>query len=754
MTKGGFEQRMVVLLLAAGAAAASCAHSATSTVQCDVDLSAKRDAVAACTAAYARSPSTETARLLVQAYAAHGDAAVTSLLVTNPVGPIAAEIWHQRANKIDDGHASVAAFQRALALRGSDLAGQVRELEALSERFEMMGDPRLALTTEARAVDVAARLNDPLVILHTRVTLATNLIAIGDDESGIRALGDTSSQLGERDPYLPIALITEGEYQRTHGHPLLARQTFSRAAALHGEHIQFVAHGNLIEVALALGDLHEAARLVETLPHPKGISHNWYAARVALARGTPAEALQFVDQAFAARPSMSFQPVLQTLRGEILVALGREQEAIIEFYRAINTFESQLEDLEIDELKTFAQRDPDRRAPYEQLFALYVRAGRPRDAFDISQRAIGRAYLDGLTATAPIVAQDPSAVAREAGIRADAMHVIATSLRSSCPSKVLSGDVLSHALVKDIIWTFFVANSHVWLIALDHGDPSVDDLGTVVELQPLIDGAIALREPSLAALGERLAPSPRWTGIGSNTVIHLAAGPLERVPFGALVLGGKRWIERAAFAYAPSAAVLVELRRRHSTNRSIVVIGDPHGDLPGARLEAIATAATLGVQAKLGADASVAAIKTSAHAQVLAVASHARVTPGGAELQLADGVVSAADVVDLGIAPELAVLASCQSAAVTGDAWGALAGAFLAAGTQNVIAARWSLDDATSRGLISEFYASGGVERPALGLAIAQRVAIAHQIPVSAWAALVALGTGETATERVNTNEQ
>jgi tetratricopeptide (TPR) repeat protein len=699
-------------------------------------------------------PSTETARLLVQAYVVHGDAAVTKLLAMNPVGPIAAEVWHHRADHTEDLQQSVQTFQRALALRGSDLAGQVRELEALSERFEMMGDARRALATEARAVEVATRLNDPLVLLHTRVTLATNLTVIGEDESGMRVLGDATSQLGDTDPYLATALIMEGEYQRTHGHPLLARQIFTRTEALRDERAQFVAHGNLIEVALALGDLDEAIRLVATYPRSTGISHDWYAARVALARADSAGALQLVDRALTAKPSDSFRPVLQTLRGKILVALGRERDAIAELDHAIDTFEAQLGDLEIDELKTFAQRDPDRRAPYEQLFALHARAGRAREAFAIAQRAIGRAYLDGLTATSAPLAHDPNTVAQQAGIRADAMHVIVTSLRSSAASPVPGSDVLSRALARDVMWTFFFADGHVWLIALDHGEPSVDDLGTIVELQPMIDGAIALAEPSLAALGERLVPMRRWAGIGPDTVVHLAGGPLERVPFGALVHHQQRWIERAAFAYVPSAAVLVQLRHRHAGNQAVLVIGDPHGDLPNARREAIATGATLGVSPRIGAQATVAAVKASAHARVLAVATHARVTPGGAQLELADGLLTAADVVDLALAPELAVLASCQSAAVGGDAWGALAGAFLAAGTPNVIASRWSLDDASSRVLIGEFYASGGVERPAVALALAQRAAIAHEIPVSAWAALVSLGTGEVTTERVKTDEQ
>jgi tetratricopeptide (TPR) repeat protein len=685
----------------------------------------------------------------VSAYAARGEPAVAQLLALNPVGPIAAEIWHARGNdlrKSDDVEHSIHAFEQALVLRGGDLEGQVRELVALAERHDAKGDTRQTLALHARAFEVATQLGDPITLANVRVALAVQLDLLGDLDGSERALGDSIEHLPTDDAgYLPSALNIHGVNAYFRGHYRLARELLTRASQLPDKEAANNAHRNLIDVALAMHDLDEAARLVASDPvQANSPGHDEYVARVELARGHLDTALTAIDRGLSSpRLPQQFQPEFQSIKGEILAKRGERPAAITTFTQSIDGYDAQLDGLGIDELKAFAQQHSQRREPYEHLFALYARGGDALEALHVVQRATARAYLDGLVATNTAPSDDVATLARAAGVRIEALHVIARSLRSSKAPPPLSPTALVAGLDGAIVWSYFAAEGEAWLIAVDRGRVTIDDLGEMATLEPLIDRASNLDETALARLGAALSPSQRWAEISPSAVIHIAASPpFDRVPFGALGRNTSRWIEQGALSYVPSATVLAELLRRGGDDRSVLVLGDPLGDLPGARAEAIATAQRFNVVPKLGSTATREVLFSGNHAALLAVASHAEATPLGARLRLADRDVTTADILDHALAPELVMLATCASASVGTDPWGALAGAFLAAGTPNVIASRWALDDRASRELVARFYAADGIHAPAVALAIAQREAISHQVPVSTWAALVALGTG------------
>jgi CHAT domain-containing protein len=74
--------------------------------------------------------------------------------------------------------------------------------------------------------------------------------------------------------------------------------------------------------------------------------------------------------------------------------------------------------------------------------------------------------------------------------------------------------------------------------------------------------------------------------------------------------------------------------------------------------------------------------------------------------------------------------------------WGSLAAAFLAAGSEQVLAALWSIEDETGRRFVLRFYDEGGVDDPAAALARTQRAWIAAGEPPSSWAPFVLFGSG------------
>ena len=93
-------------------------------------------------------------------------------------------------------------------------------------------------------------------------------------------------------------------------------------------------------------------------------------------------------------------------------------------------------------------------------------------------------------------------------------------------------------------------------------------------------------------------------------------------------------------------------------------------------------------------------------AAVLHIAGHVGVRGRWRALRLADGNVEPAEIVQDGLAPRIAVLAGCGSAAAMDEeGWGSIAAALLEAGTSVVIATDRSVRDDVALAVIRDFYA-------------------------------------------------
>lgn len=215
-------------------------------------------------------------------------------------------------------------------------------------------------------------------------------------------------------------------------------------------------------------------------------------------------------------------------------------------------------------------------------------------------------------------------------------------------------------------------------------------------------------------LGRAVVPD-----LESSQDLYVAlVGSLGRTPLAALRTDGALVIARR-----PIARVLSIVPRQRATQKysSPVILGDPSSDLPGAAREAFYVARELGTSPFIGPRATAHRILSAGGASVLHVAAHTSRVGGEWGLRLANGVVTAADVLAGQLAPRLVVLASCGTAAAVDDSgWGSLAAAFLTAGSEFVVAVQWSVTDGIAAGLIERFYANGGARRPVRALAAAQ----------------------------------
>lgn len=200
----------------------------------------------------------------------------------------------------------------------------------------------------------------------------------------------------------------------------------------------------------------------------------------------------------------------------------------------------------------------------------------------------------------------------------------------------------------------------------------------------------------------------------ADVLVVCPFGVLHHVPLGALRHGPATLLERNPLALLPSASLLRAVRSaaRHDAAVPAAVLGDPTGDLSGARTEALAVAARFGVPAALGADATVAAARAGlTRAGLLHVAAHARFDAGdplASGLRLADGVLSARDVLTLRApALSLVTLSACETGVSATDRAEELVGlsrALLFAGADALLLSLWRVPDEPTGAIMEAFY--------------------------------------------------
>ncbi|MFQ5568805.1 MAG: CHAT domain-containing protein [Rhodothermales bacterium] len=222
--------------------------------------------------------------------------------------------------------------------------------------------------------------------------------------------------------------------------------------------------------------------------------------------------------------------------------------------------------------------------------------------------------------------------------------------------------------------------------------------------------------------------------------LHLVPeGELHYLPFAALQdEDGQFLMERYTLSVTPSASILKLSRDRNPKRwRSMLLLGDPNGRLPGSRRE-VGSIAEAGLSDQrrvlIGKDATQPAVEQEAGKyDILHVATHGRFVaraPWRSHLELhGDDVLSVEEIARLDLDAYLVTLSACETAlsgglvsdVPNGDEWIGLNQAFLAAGTPTVMASLWPIDDQVSSDFMRGFYDALGIEGKAQALALVQR---------------------------------
>jgi hypothetical protein len=368
-----------------------------------------------------------------------------------------------------------------------------------------------------------------------------------------------------------------------------------------------------------------------------------------------------------------------------------------------------------------------RTPPYVELLALLVEQHRDMDALIVAESLHARAWLDVVLERAA----DRGATAE--------LALAAARIRQrlgAASSPPLDGASLMATIGDRDALVFLTIGAVTWRAHAAQG---------AVSFTRLPVDAVELAHQFSAAPGDPVASArasavllPDLAG-RSDTLYVIATGPLADVPFAALTWRGRYLIDQRPVARLPGLAAL--RRAPASWDQRTIFIGDSRGDLPEAAREVRELAAARGASASVGSAATRQALTSARGARILHIAAHGITTASGRAIALADGNITAAEVLDAELDPRLVVLSGCATAASNdAESWDGFPSAFLAAGSRYVVATLRSVDDAAAARVIEAYYAAPEALNPIERMAAAQRQ-VAGALPVAAWASFAVWGS-------------
>lgn len=254
--------------------------------------------------------------------------------------------------------------------------------------------------------------------------------------------------------------------------------------------------------------------------------------------------------------------------------------------------------------------------------------------------------------------------------------------------------------------------------------------------------------------------SPVSADIAQKRIVFVPHGSLHYLPFGSLKGKDSYLVDSNAITYLPSASVIEFLRQRKSADPEILVFGNPdlnnpEYDLKFAEQEAITISGEFAKNKLLTRKmATKAAFKDSASKYPLIhIASHGYfnsespltsglyLTPSGGD----DGILSVSELYNTEINADLVTLSACETGMgkiVNGDDVVGLTRGFLYAGSSNIVASLWKVDDLATSDLMQSFYKNMKTMPKQVALQNAQQQIKAKYSHPFYWAAFELTGNG------------
>jgi tetratricopeptide (TPR) repeat protein len=677
---------------------------------------------------------------------------------------------------------SEAAFREALAInrRRGDVEAETVNLANLGVTAIQAGWYAKAIVFQREALAIAeAHPDEPWAAAQARLAKVNQAVVL-ERLGAFREALTLYDQVLESSDEMPAArratlLLNRGVAYRNLGDPhrardafLAAEETYRRVGELHGLsnvklNLGLVHHLNLEDAGGAERHYREALRLSEMSgDRADEIQDLYYLGRLL----TDLDQLAEAEALFARCLAASEESDSSEGRWAALAGLGRVEFARGERELALEHLEGAIDEIErvrgsLTGSELRSGYFGDKRAVYALTIELLAEldgkepgAGHVVRALGLAHRAKARALLDRLGPAADRLEPPPPE------------EVVA----------LIGGELLLEYFVAESrLFVWIVHRGRVELRAIDGPESILDDVARV-------HAALAGGEPPDAATLSELSASLLGGLPGSARPERIRIAPdgrLHYMPFELLPLDEGRLIERFTVSYLPSGAALAGFGRGPELPaRSFVGFGDPVlpaetdaptptsllvarfglGPLPAAAGELAVAGRRLRGEPEIrtGAEATREAFAASVApgARVVHLASHTVFDerPGrGAALLLSatdgsDGLMGPREIAELDYPVDLTVLAACRTALGAPDGGSALTmltGAFLAAGSQAVIATLWDVGDVATGVFMEQFYYRlGKGDSPAVALREVKRRMLADDRwdDPSLWSAYVLIG--------------
>lgn len=510
----------------------------------------------------------------------------------------------------------------------------------------------------------------------------------------------------------------------------LAAEALERATASGNAQIAAQARVVLAQAALAAGRdaeaaeaAHRAAGLAAAADFAPLVAESRAIEAIALARaGRWADLDAALDALQAHASGDERAAVLAGLHARRALARGEAEAAAAHLDEAIARYEALREAVGPIPLHHFFI--PERAWAYETRIGLHADAGRAAEALQVVGRVKARAWTEQLVA-----AREPPAAVADRRRLERGLNVLALSRRAVEPldperlRATLPPDlaVIEYFALPDRLLVFWITRDAIGVVPVPAARAEVERRAQAL-VEAVRKGAADHLEHA-AWLGHRLL-DPVAARLHARSQIRTLCvvphGSLHHVPFEALPWGTGLLVDAYPVFSVPGLSALARLLALPPPGaaRSILAVGDPFDNLPGARHEAESVARQFpDPRILLGAAARESAVRAAMQGpQVLHFAVHGiRPAPDApAYLELLpdssdDGRLHADEVATQRLAARLVVLSVCDSGrgrANRGDEIvGVVDRAFLEAGARTVIASRWPVHDAASVLFMRRFYA-------------------------------------------------
>ena len=472
------------------------------------------------------------------------------------------------------------------------------------------------------------------------------------------------------------------------------------------------------------------------------------------------ESLDYLDSVLSNENISAFAELKQLAlqqKGLVLIKLERPAEALFAFNDAITIIEQRRGNVstEAQKLGYFG----DKNLPYQQSIKLLISQGDDAAAFAMAERARSRTLVDMLADTQARRGQlpeslttiEPSLLAANDATKSRSTNALSTeetltlrsrALRRASPKERKEAEAKTLTSVQSYSATDLQALlkpsellvEYVQLESQWYAFKVTSERVVAIELNLSgLENRIEayrhqLQEPTnttyykeaKALYRDLIVPLKLDT---AQVLTIVPSGALNYLPFSTLHDGQQYLIQRQAIKLLPSVTSKAFLQSKKTAPR-LLAMGNPTGDLPGAEAEvAVLQRMLKGTTTVKREQASESFLKQKGgRFNMLHIASHGEFNPAdpsASRLLLApdaknDGDLTMAEIYGLELNVNLVVLSACETGLneiKNGEEIFGLTRGFLYAGSSNVVASLWKVDDRATKTLMEIFY-QGLVHKP------------------------------------------